>query len=92
MLFIFYSTSDENIRKTSNFVADLLRKFDLSAERVNDYIASSELDGKYKSFNYQTISVTSFTSADPVDEDTVGGRLEAVISFRIQYTHPNSDV
>lgn len=82
-LFMVYGNRPE-VRETVQFLADLLKRADWSAEEVNDYIWTTTNEN-YKKFDYKTITLTSATGPDPADQE--GGRHEGSVLIKYKYTH-----
>lgn len=87
VLYLIYGTDWGTLRKMSNFLVDELNQFDIAAQRVQTFLEKEENNSEYRKFEYQSISVESATGPLPMDE--AGGRMEAQITVRLDYTYEN---
>lgn len=100
MVFLIYSPDMSVINDIVKFMADLFKRFEISAQEVNDYIMKlgRELPGDTVAtkasrkniretvgrFDYKYIQLTSAGGPLPFDQEAA--RQEAMVSIRVTYT------
>lgn len=85
--YVIYSDDEKQLRNIALFILQLLRRYDWSAEDVNDYIdaLSSPAFDWAKQFNIKYTRVSNSTSPEPATEE--GGRQSAMVVFSLCFTH-----
>jgi len=84
--YLIYGDIEGKLRSISNFLMDLLKRYDWSAEEINDFIYySSELDSDDKKFDFKYTELVSGMSPEP--SETEGGRKGTAVTVRLCYTH-----
>lgn len=83
MIFLVYSPNKDEIRKIVNFMGNIFKRRDQSAQAVNKYLDSLGNE-RLSHFEYKSISLLSASAPAPVDAE--GGRSEAMVSLRVTYT------
>lgn len=82
-----YSDNEKQLRNVTLFLLQLLRRYEWSAEEINDYITSlaSPAFDWAKPFNIKYTQVSNATSPEPMTEE--GGRQASMIVFSACFTH-----
>lgn len=81
-----YSDNERQLRQISNFLTDLLKRYDWTAEEVNNWIANfASTDGDEKKFHFMYTDVISAIGPEPFDQE--GGRQGAAVTLMAVYTH-----
>lgn len=81
-----YSDNERQIRQITHFLIDLLKRWDWTADEVNDYIREfSSTDGDEKKFNFLWTSIVSTIGPEPAV--TEGGRQASSVTVRTSFTH-----
>lgn len=88
IVFLIYSPNKDEIRKIVNFINDIFKRKDQSAEAVNRFIAKAPDGSDLRRFYYHSISVNSSGAALPME--TEGGRSEAMVSISVSYTQDDA--
>lgn len=83
IVFLIYSPDRNEIRRIVNFMNNVFRRRDQSADAVNKYIDSKN-SPQLSHFDYKSISVQ--TSGAPLPVEAEGGRSEAMVSLLVTYT------
>lgn len=81
--YLIYSEDVRDVVRGMNLIIDLFRRFNLSAEDVNDYIYSSGTDWQ-KEYEYKCIEVMTASGPEPIDSE--GGTYEASVTIDYTYT------
>ena len=86
ILYRVYSDNERQIRQITNFLIDLLKRYDWTAEEINDWITQfASTDGDEKKFNFYWTQVVSSIGPEPYA--TEGGRQAGSVSVSYVYTH-----
>jgi len=80
-----YSDQEQQLRRISNFLADLLKRWDWTADQVNSFVSTLADNADEKKFDIKYVNILSAVSPEPTE--TEDGRQSAVITGRICYTH-----
>lgn len=84
MAYMIYDDNEDNLRIIQNYMIDLFKRLDWSADQANDYLWS--LSGNpYVNWEFKYIRVTTATSPDNYVQ--VGGRQGAMVVIQYEYTH-----
>lgn len=86
IIYVVYSDSEESIRQVTKTMINLFKRWDTSADEVNNWIndPANSLSAEYKKFEYKSISIQAANGPLPVEE--AGSRLQALITLRATYT------
>jgi hypothetical protein len=86
IVYRIYSDNERQLRQISNFLIDLLKRYDWTAEEVNDFIHTfSSTDGDEKKFDFKYSDVINSIGPEPFDQE--GGRQACAVTIQICYTH-----
>jgi hypothetical protein len=92
MSYIVYSDSEQQLRQIGNFLVDLLRRYDLTAEEVNDFIPTIvNGSGDHDEQNFEFHYVTVMATLGPEPYRTEGGRQATSITVRYAYTYDEDE-
>lgn len=85
-----YSDDERRLRQISNFLVDLSKRFDWTAQEVNKWIDDFQsADGDEKKFEFKYVQVVGSTSPEPFA--TEGGRQNASVTVRLSYIHDTNE-
>lgn len=80
------SSDDDTMRQLINLFDDLFKKYDESAQAVNEYLQSSGQPASLLQWHFHSMNVSNLGGQMPVD--TEDGMSESLISVRIMFTGP----
>lgn len=82
-----YSDDERKLRQITNYLTDLLKRFDWTAQEVNSWLDNqfASTDGDEYKFDFKFVQVVGMTSPEPAEQE--GGRQNASVTIRIAYTH-----
>lgn len=83
LAYVMYCDDEELIRKTIHYLNQLFKRYDWSADEVNDWIRANG-SAAQKAFNFKYIRIINMTSIEPATEE--GGRHSAMVVLRLCYT------
>lgn len=84
-----FSDDERKLRQVTNYITDLCRRYDWSAEDVNNWIeleAGLPVDADDKKIDFKFIQVVGTTSPEPTGSE--GGRQFSTVTVRMAYTLP----
>ncbi len=86
MAYTIHSENERYLRQLTNFISDLLRRYDETAMEVNDFVygASTPVDSDDRKFDFKYVTVTGAMGPEPFT--TEGGRQAATVNMRYAYT------
>lgn len=88
LAYTVYSEDESQLRRVTNFLADLLRRFDIVAQEVNDYVNDALVnpsgDEDDRGFDFKYINVTGLAGPEPFTSE--GGRQASSVTIRYAYT------
>jgi hypothetical protein len=76
--YTIYDNNEERLRAIENYMFDLLRRMDESADDINDYL------GNASNYSFKWINANMSTSPEPFIQE--GGRMGAMVSISYEYT------
>lgn len=80
-----FSDDERKLRNITNFIIDLSKRYDWTAQEVNDWInAYPSPDGDEKRFEFKYVQVVGATSPEPFAQE--GGRQDSSVSVRMAFT------
>lgn len=85
--FSIFSSKNDDIVEAINLINADLRRFDESANAINDFIQASSLSNTFKEFDFKSVMVTGSRSPEPITQE--GGRRDGYITIQILYTQYN---
>lgn len=83
LAYVLYCDDEELIRKTIHYLNQLFKRYDWSADEVNDWLTANGSPAQ-KAFNFKYIRVLNMTSLEPATEE--GGRHSAMVVLRLCFT------
>jgi hypothetical protein len=83
LAYVMYCDDEGLIRKTIHYLNQLFRRFDWSADEINNWISANGTPAQ-KAFHFKYVRVTNMTSIEPATEE--GGRHSATIVLRLVFT------
>lgn len=81
--YVIYDANEQRLRAIRNYMVDLLKRYDWSAQDVNDYMASQSITG----FEFKEIHI--FTATGPGVTTDEGGRQTASVVVSYIYASDN---
>jgi hypothetical protein len=75
--YMIYDNNGKRCRAIMNYMIDLLKRFDWTAQNINDSLTNS-------AFEFKTVWVSSSTGPQDVSDE--GGRLTAIVVVTYRYT------
>jgi hypothetical protein len=88
MSYLIYSEDEVQLRRINNFLVDLLRRYDLTAEEVNDFIPTihnPSRDSDDQNFEFHYVTVMATLGPEPYKSE--GGRQASSVTVRYAYTY-----
>lgn len=98
LAYTIYSDNETDLRRISNFLRDLMRRYDITAAEINDFIGSPQIpgtlvnpsaDGDDRAFEFKYITVISGLSNGPASSEN--GRQSSTLAFRYEYTRDENN-
>ncbi len=89
IIYLVYGEEETQVRRITRFIVDLFKRFDDSAQEINDYL--SQFDRRYTCYNFKAIELTSAQGPLPPDPDVEYGRIESSIALSVDYTYDIND-
>ncbi|QNN98302.1 hypothetical protein SEA_LILMARTIN_52 [Streptomyces phage LilMartin] len=83
LAYVMYCDDEELIRKTIHYLNQLFKRYDWSADEVNNWLTANGSPAQ-KAFNFKYIRVINVTSIEPATEE--GGRHSAMVVLRLCFT------
>lgn len=83
LAYVLYCDDEELIRKTIHYLNQLFKRYDWTADEVNDWLTTNGSPAQ-KAFNFKYIRVLNMTSIEPATEE--GGRHSAMVVLRLCFT------
>lgn len=77
------------LRQLVSLINDVCRRWDDSAQALNDWIQASNLSQAYKDYDYKYINIQSTQGGQPTDLDHAP--ITAMVTVKIEYTHAKSN-
>lgn len=84
-----YSDDEKRLRQVGNYLTDLCRRYDWTAEELNTWIQGEALlpvDADDRKFEFKFVQVVGFTGPEPSSSE--GGRQFSTVTVRMTYTYP----
>ncbi|AXH67252.1 hypothetical protein SEA_WOFFORD_56 [Streptomyces phage Wofford] len=81
--YTIYSDNEKKIRQMTHYMNQLLKRYDWSAEDINDYVQEFGTT-EHKKFDFKYTRITSMSSIEPATSQ--GGRFSATIVVNICFT------
>jgi hypothetical protein len=81
--YVIYCDREDKIRRISHYLDQLYRRYDWSAQEVNDYLTANGTDAQ-KAFNFKYMRSMNLSSIEPATEE--GGRYGATFVFATCFT------
>ncbi len=83
--YTIYGDIENQLRAMSNFLVDLLKRYDITALEINDFIANGPVDSDDQKFDFKYTEVVSAVSPEPFESEN--GRQATSVAVRLCYTH-----
>lgn len=87
-IFIVYHQDRGIVGQAVNLIANLFKRYDWSAQDVNDFIDGTSSD-ELKKFDYKQIKLVTANGPNPAESE--GGRHEGIVSISYEYTRDLDD-
>lgn len=91
VIYTIYSTDQTKLRQLVLLFLNLLKRFDMTADRINDFIYDPDnaLGSEYTAYNYKTIWVAASNAGTPSGYENDPN--QATITVRVKYTNDGND-
>lgn len=82
-----FSDDEKKLRQVTNFIVDLCKRFDWTANDVNLWLetAGFPADSDDRKFDFKYVQVVGASSPEPFAQE--GGRQDSSVTVRVAYTH-----
>jgi hypothetical protein len=88
--YVIYDNDEERLRTIHNYMIDLLRRMDWTAQEVNSFLmAGIEPGTQADQFDFKSVYVTLSNGPEPFEQQ--GGRQGALVVCRTMFTHDLDD-
>lgn len=87
--YVVYSSSETEIREAVNLLTAMFKRFDESAQQINDWIDSNG-NADNKAYDYKYVRVNMSSAPEEV-ETTEGGRAGGIVVIQYMYSHDSDN-
>lgn len=90
IIYLINATDGKKLRELILLILDHFKRYDESAQAVNDFIQGSALSDKYKAYHYKSINIQSATGGSYASQENEP--ITAMITVKATYTTTDGDL